>query len=125
MYFYRQVKNFLKRLQNAPTLLQEKREIASREDVIKIHSLILHQLNAPVFLLMIKYAWFASKLTSERPSFLNVNDVCFPVSLLKTKCACKKIGFIKCVWCKSVLCFTCFFDLNHSKVCTVTEQDDE
>lgn len=42
VFFYRQVKDFIKRLQNAPTLLQEQREISSCEDVIKIHSLILH-----------------------------------------------------------------------------------
>ena len=34
VYFYRQVKNFLKRLQNAPALLKEQREIASREDAV-------------------------------------------------------------------------------------------
>ena len=37
--FYRQVKNFLKRLQNAPAFLKEQREIASREDAIRLHSL--------------------------------------------------------------------------------------
>lgn len=125
VYFYRQVKNFLKRLQNAPTLIQEKREISSREDIIKIHSLILHQLSAPVFSPMIKYAWFASKLMVDRTIFLNVNEVCFPISLLKKKCICEKVGFIKCAWCESVLCFTCFFDLNHPIVCEVTEQDDK
>lgn len=125
VYFYRQVKNFLKRLQNAPTLLQEQREIASREDAIKLHSLILHQLSAPVFIPMIKYAWFASKLSSDRSIFLNVNEVCFPTSLLKTKCACQKVGFVKCSWCEIVLCFNCFFYVYHPKVCKIKEKDNE
>lgn len=123
VYFYRQIKNFIKRLQNAPTLLQQRREISSREDSIKIHSLILHQLNAPVFVPMIQYAWFASKLTSERTIFQNVNEVCFPVSLLLEKCTCAQVGFMKCAWCKHTLCFTCFYDNNHSTVCAVTEQE--
>ncbi|XP_067212474.1 uncharacterized protein [Linepithema humile] len=124
VYFYRQVKIFLMRLQNAPiTLLQEQREIASREDAIKIHSLILHQLSAPIFVPMIKYAWFASKLTSDRAIFLNVTEVCFPTSLLGKKCTCEKVAFVKCSWCKSVLCFICFFDRYHPKVCKTLQHD--
>ncbi|KYM98426.1 hypothetical protein ALC62_10866 [Cyphomyrmex costatus] len=38
VYFYRQVKILIKKLQNAPTLIKNQREIASREDAIKIHS---------------------------------------------------------------------------------------
>lgn len=122
VYFYRQVKILLKHLQNAPTLLYEQREIASREDAIKIHSLILHQLSAPVFHSMLQYAWFASKLISDRTIFLNVKQLCFPSSLLKQKCACKQVGFIQCAWCTCVLCFTCFYDCYHPKVCTGTIQ---
>jgi len=122
VYFYRQVKNLLKRLQNAPTLLQEQREISSREDEIKLHSLILHQLSAPVFNYMIQYAWFASKLTSDRAIFLNVNEICFPSSLIKHKCSCGKVGFIQCAWCTTVLCFTCFYDCYHPTMCKITEQ---
>jgi hypothetical protein len=43
--------------------LKEQQEIASREDVIKIHSLTHHQLSAPLFEKMIECAWFASKMT--------------------------------------------------------------
>lgn len=89
VYFYRQVKIFIKKLQNAPELLKANREIASREDSITIHSLLLHQLSAPAFRPMIKYTWFASKLIDERDIFLNVNELCFPISLLKQPCVCK------------------------------------
>jgi hypothetical protein len=81
VYFYCQMKNLIKKLQHASDLLKEQREITSREDAIKIHSIVRHQLSAPVFENMIKYAWFASKLTSNRSIFNNVNEVCFPVTL--------------------------------------------
>ena len=82
VYFYRQVKNFIKRLQNCSILIEQKREITSREDCIKIHSIVHHQLSAPIFENMLRYAWFASKLTDEREVFMNVNEVCFSLDIL-------------------------------------------
>lgn len=128
VYFYRQVKNFIKKIQNASDLLQQQREVASREDAIKIHSLLLHQLRAPIFCDMIKYAWFASKLITEKPLFQNVNEVCFPLSLTKTKCFCGGVNFIQCALCQSTLCFKCFYDEYHPKKCTgciIHEESDE
>lgn len=114
----------IKRLQNAPTLFKQQREIATLEDAIKIHSLILR---APVFVPMIKYAWFASKLITERSIFLNVDDVCFPLTNLKKPCSCqlKDVCFIQCAWCKSTLCFKCFYDDYHAKICTLSEDSKE
>lgn len=86
VYFYWQVKIFLKCLQNCFTLLREQQEISTRKDAIKIHSLLLHQLNASIFKPMILYALFASKLIEERPLFLNVNEICFPTSIMQTVC---------------------------------------
>lgn len=125
VYFYRQVKNFIKRLQNATALLKEEREIDTREDAIKIHSLILHQLSAPIFKKMILYAWYASKLLDDKPLFLNVNDVCFPLTILKKSCACKDISFIQCAHCKLILCFKCFYDNYHPKMCKPCEDSEE
>ncbi|XP_077279989.1 uncharacterized protein LOC143907229 [Temnothorax americanus] len=118
VYFYRQVKNLIKRLQNASALIKEQREIASREDVIKIHSLVHHQLSAPSFTNMIKYAWYAAKLVEERTCFSNVNEICFPIMLGKQNCSvCKEISFIRCAWCMIYLCFKCFYDNYHVGHC--------
>lgn len=117
IYFYRQVKNFIKRLQNCSALLQQQREIGTREDAIKIHSLLLHQLSAPVFKPMLLYAWYASKLIEERPIFLNMNELCFPAIVIKRKCFCKNVGFIKCAHCNVILCFQCFYDAYHPNIC--------
>lgn len=75
VYFYRQVKNFIERLQNCAYLIEQGREINDREDCIKIHSIVHHQFSSPVFNEMIRYAWFASKLCDEREIFMNVNEV--------------------------------------------------
>jgi len=47
--FYRQFENTMKYLQNCIHFLHELQEMLSREDVIKVHSLLHHQLCAPVF----------------------------------------------------------------------------
>ena len=57
------------------------------------------------------------KIDRERSFFLNVNDVCFPPSVLKKHCACKNASFIKCSWCEQTLCFTCFYDKYHPNNC--------
>lgn len=117
VYFYRQVKIFISQLQNATCLLEQNREISSREDEIKIHSLIHHQLSSPIFHDMLQYAWYASKLIQERRVFFNVKEICFPPDMRREKCYCKNISFIKCARCKYALCFTCFFDKYHPKYC--------
>ena len=69
VYFYHQVKIIIKRLENSSALLKDEREIALREDAIKINSIVHHQLSAPIFSPMIKYAWFAAKLMEEKSIF--------------------------------------------------------
>lgn len=49
VYFYRQVKNYIRHIQNAPYLLQHNKEFTSREDMIRIHSLIHYQLQGPLY----------------------------------------------------------------------------
>lgn len=117
VYFYRQVKNFIKRLQNSATLIAKEKEITSLEDCIKIQSIVHHQLSSPIFTNMIRYAWFASKLTDDRTIFTNVNEVCFSLDLLKTPCTCKQPSFICCSHCRNVCCFECFYDNYHSGSC--------
>lgn len=105
VYFFRQVKNFIKRLQNCSDVLRENRSLSTREDAIKIHSLIHHQLSAPDFQDMIKYAWFSAKLLPKRTIFGNVNQICFPIEVRKSKCSCNAASFIKCAECKKFLFF--------------------
>ncbi|XP_046614245.1 uncharacterized protein LOC124302295 [Neodiprion virginianus] len=119
VYFYRQVKNLTKHLQNCAFLIERDREINSREDCIKIQSIVHHQLSSPIFSDMIRYAWFASNLTHDRTIFFNVNQVCFPTDTLKNKCSCKNASFIRCAGCYAVLCFPCFYDNYYSGSCNI------
>lgn len=120
VYFYRQVKNLIRHLQNCTFLTEQKRDISSREDCIKTHAIVHHQLSAPIFEHMLRYTWYASKLTNEREIFQNVNEVCFPSDILsKQPCDCKNAAFIRCARCRANYCFVCFYDKYHPSACTV------
>lgn len=116
--FFRQVKLFIKKLQNCTELLKENRQIHSREDAIKINSLVHHQLGSPVFRDMIRYAWFKSHLISDNPFFRNVKEVCFPDKVSTEKCLCEKVAFVICARCTLPLCFHCFYDDYHPQSCS-------
>ena len=62
---------------------------------------------------MLNNAWFASKLVEEKPIFLNLNELCFSLALLKKNCSCSNVAFIKYSWCQENVCFTCFYDKYH------------
>lgn len=68
-------------MQDCIYLAQNKREIISREDCIKIRSLIHKQISAPVIMLILKYSWFTAGFSMEREIFSKVNQVCFPIEV--------------------------------------------
>lgn len=104
------VKWFLKRLQNNVTLIEEKREINSREDCIKMHSLIVHQFSATIFQDMTRCSWHASGVSEEKQAFKNVSEVCFGEANDKLHCNCGGPSvFIRCSVCRVFLCYKCFF----------------
>lgn len=80
----------------------------TRKGQIKLQSLYHFQLSAPIFQPMLKYAWYACKLTFEKTKFENVKQVCFIFSESDSqKCEigdCSKVRFIKCAWCRKCLC---------------------
>lgn len=117
VYFYRQVKVFIKRFQNNTVLYENDREINSREDCIKIHSLIVHQLSSHIFRDMIKYAWYACGVGTNKPNFQSVGQVCFSKNNTRHNCICSKSVFIQCAVCRLYYCFECFYDYYHPKDC--------
>lgn len=92
-------------------MIESEREIASREDAIKIHSIIHHQLSALIFSKMLHYTWFALKLSDKREVFCNVNEICFEIEDLTIPCACQNSAFIRCSQCQINLCFQCLYDI--------------
>ena len=117
VYFYRQVKYFIKELQNSTYLLKEDSQISSRADAIKIHALIHNQLSAPAYQQMLKYAWFAAKLIEDRPFFQIVKQICFPPETKKKRCLCSEQAFVRCSWCYEFKCFECFYLDYHPIIC--------
>lgn len=69
---------------------------------------------------MLRYAWFASKLTDKREVFMNVNEVCFPLDILKQSCNCNNAAFIRCARCRVNYCFACFYDNYHPAMCIIS-----
>ena len=117
VYFYRQVKYFIKELQNSTYLLKEDKQINSRNDAMKIHVLIYNQLSAPAFQNMIRYAWFASRLVEDSEVFQNVKQVCFPPDTKRIPYSCSEQSFARCSWCKEFKCFKCFYLDFHPFIC--------
>lgn len=117
VYFYRQVKILIKRMQENAALGLENREINKREDLVKIHSLVMHLLGADAFNDMIRYAWYESGAGIDKPEFKNVMEICFPKDLYISKCSCQGKPFIKCSRCDKIMCFKCFYDNYHPKEC--------
>ncbi|KAJ8685964.1 hypothetical protein QAD02_021757 [Eretmocerus hayati] len=102
-------------------LAAEDRQLHSREDAIKIQSLVHNQLSAPVFRNMLQYAWYASGLAEKRETFFNVNQVCFSECCARKVCQvrdCGSLGFMQCSWCQLYLCFSCFYDSYHPQSCS-------
>ena len=42
-------------------------------------------------------------------------------SFTKNRRVCSGVTFVQCAWCKSTLCFVCFFDNYHLEMCEAHE----
>lgn len=87
--------------------------IFSRNNLLKMISLLFNQVASPRFQQMFVYGWYASGYVEVHPGrFDNPNDFCFAFDL-SLPCSyatgCNKSGFFRCGWCKKVLCATHLF----------------
>ena len=102
-YFNRQMKNFLETLYNGLSLDQIAINMAERNGIIKLVSLVYDQMSAPVFRKMVQYSWYASGLSVFDPSpFSNINDACFPRERGHVECDdryCHETVFMTCAHC--------------------------
>ena len=114
-YFFRQWKYFKQKICDRIAIDRVNIDITSRNNVLKMHSLIHNQLSAAKFSPMIKYAWFSTGyLLTDPGPFENVQDVCF--SFDEDFCSmstCNDYSFISCSYCNSILCFRHFFIDDH------------
>ncbi len=114
-YFFRQWKHFKQKICDRIAIDRIDVDITSRNNILKMHSLIHNQLSGIKFLPMIQYAWFSTGYLSKDPgTFENVQDVCF--SFDQDFCSlptCSDSSFICCSYCDRVLCFNHFFVDDH------------
>jgi len=119
--FHRQLKYFARKIYATSTLeySDENRadEITTRNNIIKLQSLLHNQLSAPIFKPMIRYCWFSSGLSDEKPLFLSVKEACFLFEQNESATCftgnCDQLRFVKCAHCRVILCFSCFFHQYH------------
>lgn len=114
-FFFRQWKYLKQKLCDRIAIDRIDIDITSRNNVLKMHSLIHNQLSATKFSPMIRYAWFSTGYSSKNPGrFENVQEVCFSFEEDFCSCpACTDSSFILCSHCDSVLCFKHFFVDDH------------
>ncbi|CAF2112656.1 unnamed protein product [Rotaria magnacalcarata] len=114
-YFFRQWKYFKQKNCDRLAIADINIDIAARNNVLKMHSLIHNQLTARKFISMIKYSWYSSGYLLDDPGpFQNAQDVCF--SFDNDLCSfseCDDFAFIRCSHCSRILCFAHFFVLDH------------
>jgi hypothetical protein len=86
-------------------------ELRLRNNIIKMQSLIFNQFQSPLFHRMLRYAWYTSGYTNQRPeTFETVKEICFEFDNIKCfDTNCSEIAFIDCSICRKILCFTHFF----------------
>ena len=111
VYFNRQYKVIARKLYDYVRLHDLDINLAQRNNIIKMNSLIHNQLSSNLFNPMIRHAWFQSGYLKNNPGvFRNVKEICF--TLENNSCSVKKCGeatFICCSWCQQSLCINHFF----------------
>jgi len=110
-HFFIEYKLFRRKIFDRVNLDEVDLDLHTRQNVIKMHSLIYNQLQAPVFNALGQYAWFSCTYLKERVQFQSVNDKCFNADY--DKCEqdrCTDESFMQCAHCNLYLC------LNHSLV---------
>ena len=126
--FHRQLKILARRIINhmdifiEPLGINPEDRITYRLGILKLVSLLHHQLSAPIFNAMIRYSFYSSGLieAEDKEEFANVLQVCFEWNEDDdpncSKCK-KEMRFIKCSRCREILCFSCFFFDFHTMHC--------
>jgi hypothetical protein len=111
VYFNRQYKLIARKLYDYVRLHDIDINLAQRNNIIKMNSLIYNQLSSKSFNRMIQYAWYQSGYLQHDPGpFKNVKEVCFTFE--HNSCSvnkCDETTFICCSWCERSLCINHFF----------------
>lgn len=115
VYFNRQWKVIARRIFDHVQLDDIAINLSERNNIICLNSLTHNQLSSPLFVPMIKYAWFESGYIDHHPGDVkSVHDICFNIDA--TSCqqsTCRLSPFIQCSHCRKAICFEHFFEAYH------------
>ena len=116
VYYNRQYKYFVRKMYHHVRLYDLDIQLAQRNNIIKLNSLVYNQLSSPKFYSMIQYAWYQSGYsTINSGAFENVKETCF--SFDNNHCRLQgctdPTPFIKCAYCDDILCLEHFFEKYH------------
>lgn len=119
VYFNRPYKAFLRRISDFINYYCETTiKLHLRDTILKLQTLTHNQFRSPRFKGFIKHAWEKSGLIAENElsnnsyRFEDPNDFCFSSDcILRQSCSsCDNSQcFIRCAWCKAILCFKDFY----------------
>lgn len=113
VHFFRSYKSFHRQVSDYINNHRSDLKLYERNIVLKLHACTctFFQFRSPRFIEFIKFAWFKAGLYEiyDRAQFFeDPMEYCFYKTVDMNKCIaenCSEICFIRCSWCKKMLCF--------------------
>lgn len=114
-FFFRQFKIFIKKIVNHIAIDELSIDVKSRNEIIKLNSLVFNQMQSDKYKPMYKYAWYKSGYTDVNPfKFQNVEEISFTLKHFICEIKdCKEYSFLICTHCDKSICFNHFYILYH------------
>ena len=116
LFFNRQWKIIVRKVYERVILDEIDIQLAQRNNIIRLQSLVHNQLLSSIFIPMIRCAWLKSGYTDVDPRFFQtVTQVCF--KFIQDYCdmpSCDQFSFIRCSYCIIILCLQDFFLKYHT-----------
>lgn len=119
VHFFRSYKSFHRQVSDYINNHRPDLKLYERNIVLKLQACTFFQFRSPRFIEFIKFAWFKAGLYEiyDRAQFFeDPMEYCFYKTVDMNKCIaenCSEICFIRCSWCKKMLCFDHLF---HKKI---------
>ncbi|PIC14116.1 hypothetical protein B9Z55_027390 [Caenorhabditis nigoni] len=114
LFFNRQLKCFLRKLQDEIRLKNNDFTISNRNNLLKIASFTQNQFQAPRFAAMIQRGFYELGIVTTKPIFDTPAEFCFNPAIGKDKCkSCRNLSFFKCAHCEETYCIKCTLDHLH------------
>ena len=114
VYGFRIWKNCVRQLSDMVLLTQTDIQLQTRDNILKLQSLVHNQLSAPRYKALFQYAWFSSGYLEACPAaFINPVEFGFHDIRETQRNVCERPPVIKCSWCKQCLCLVDFIVKYH------------